>query len=643
MRSRMRFFHPSLLGSLAALSALFLLPLSFGASPRTIASVRELKKLSIDELLDIEVVSVSRKDERAEDVAAAVHVITEEDIRRSGARSIPEALRLAPNLQVAQSSSRNWAISARGFNASFSNKLLVLLDGRSVYTPLYSGVFWDAQDTLLEDLDRIEVISGPGATVWGANAVNGVINVISKNARDTQGLLLTAGGGTEERGFAGLRYGTRLAPDLHLRVYAKTFERDDAKTRTGADELDAWNHTQGGFRLDWESGSDHLLTLQGDLYDGRGEQGRRDDIEHSGGNFLARWTRHFTDDSELQVQTYYDRTQRLVPADFGDELDTFDFDAHYGRHLGEYHHLMIGAGYRFTHNRVQNLSAAAFLPPVLNRSLYSAFIQDEISFSDPRLTMALGLKLEHNDYTGVELQPGWRTSWSTENHTFWGAISRAVRTPSRFDRHLFSPPEPPFAIAGGPHSVSETMISYEFGWRTQVHEQLIFSASVFYNVYDDIRSISATPPFVIENNGEGEIYGVELSSTWQAADTWRISAGYTLLMEDLGVKPGRGSLANGQGEAFDPKHQFQIRSSLDLPRAIEFDVWLRYVDEVGNTSARGFGIMPDYVSLDLRVGWSPTDHLELAIVGQHLLDPQHPEFGNEEIERAVHAKLTWRY
>ena len=639
----MRFFHPSLLGSLAALSALFLLPLSFGASPRTIASVRELKKLSIDELLDIEVVSVSRKDERAEDVAAAVHVITEEDIRRSGARSIPEALRLAPNLQVAQSSSRNWAISARGFNASFSNKLLVLLDGRSVYTPLYSGVFWDAQDTLLEDLDRIEVISGPGATVWGANAVNGVINVISKNARDTQGLLLTAGGGTEERGFAGLRYGTRLAPDLHLRVYAKTFERDDAKTRTGADELDAWNHTQGGFRLDWESGSDHLLTLQGDLYDGRGEQGRRDDIEHSGGNFLARWTRHFTDDSELQVQTYYDRTQRLVPADFGDELDTFDFDAHYGRHLGEYHHLMIGAGYRFTHNRVQNLSAAAFLPPVLNRSLYSAFIQDEISFSDPRLTMALGLKLEHNDYTGVELQPGWRTSWSTENHTFWGAISRAVRTPSRFDRHLFSPPEPPFAIAGGPHSVSETMISYEFGWRTQVHEQLIFSASVFYNVYDDIRSISATPPFVIENNGEGEIYGVELSSTWQAADTWRISAGYTLLMEDLGVKPGRGSLANGQGEAFDPKHQFQIRSSLDLPRAIEFDVWLRYVDEVGNTSARGFGIMPDYVSLDLRVGWSPTDHLELAIVGQHLLDPQHPEFGNEEIERAVHAKLTWRY
>ena len=641
---RMRLFRPTLIGSLAALSSvLVFVPFSPAAPYRPLASVTELKKLSIDELLEIEVVSVSRKDERAADVAAAIHIITEEDIRRSGARSLPEALRLAPNLQVAQSSARNWAISARGFNASFSNKLLVLIDGRSVYTPLYSGVFWDAQDTLLEDLDRIEVISGPGATVWGANAVNGVINVITKNAHDTHGLLLTGGAGTEERAFAGLRYGGSAGPDLHFRVYAKAFNRDDSKTRTGADELDSWNHAQSGFRIDWEPGFEHHLTVQGDLYDGRGDQGARADIEHSGANLLARWTRRFSDTEELQIQTYYDRTERLVPSDFGDELDTFDLDAHYGRDLGDRHHLMIGAGYRFTRNRVQNLSAAVFLPPVLNRSLFSAFFQDEFSFSDPRLTMALGAKFEHNDYTGFEVQPGWRASWSTDPHTFWASISRAVRTPSRFDRHLFSPPSPPFALAGGPRSVSESMIACEFGWRAHVHEQLLLSASAFYNVYDDIRTISLGPPFLIENNGEGEIYGVELASTWQATAAWRILAGYTLLMEDLGVKPGHRDLSNGQGEAFDPKHQFQIRSSLDLGGRVEFDAWLRYVDEVGNTSARGFGIMPDYVSLDVRIGWSPSDNLELAIVGQHLLDPQHPEFGNEEIERAVYGKLTWRY
>jgi iron complex outermembrane receptor protein len=602
-----------------------------------------MKRMSLEELMNIEVTSVSRKDQRASEVASAIHVITEEDIRRSGSRSIPEALRLAPNLQVAQSNARNWAITARGFNATFSNKLLVLIDGRSVYTPLYSGVFWDAQDTLLEDLERIEVISGPGATVWGANAVNGVINVISKTARDTQGVLVSGGAGTEERAFAGVRYGGRMGEDLHFRVYAKYFDRDDSRSTNGRDEVDAWNSSQAGFRLDWEPGYEHLLTVQGDVYEGSGDQPAPGDVEHSGGNLLTRWTYRVSDTEGFQIQTYYDRASRLVPGDFADDLDTFDVDAQYERDFGERHHVMIGAGYRFTHNQVGNFSETAFLPPELDRSLYSTFVQDELSFLDERMKIAVGGKLEHNDYTGWEVQPSGRAAWTDGGHTFWGAVSRAVRTPARFDRHLFAPTTPPFVIAPSVNAVSESVLAYEIGWRAKPHEKLIVSVAAFYNDYDDIRTLSPGPPFIIENYGEGEIHGVELETTWQAAKTWRISAGYTVLQEDLRVQPGRGDISEGQGEAFDPKQQFQLRSSHDLAANAEFDLWLRYVDEAGNTSARGFGIVPAYVTLDARIGWSPVRNLELALVGQNLLEQQHPEFGNEEIERAVHGKLTWRY
>lgn len=621
---------------------LVLLPGSF-AQGTAITPTAALKNLSIEELMSIEVTSVSRKEERANEAAAAIHVITQEDIRRSGARNIPEALRLAPNLQVAQASSRSWAISARGFNATFANKLLVLIDGRTVYTPLFSGVFWDAQDTLLEDIERIEVISGPGATVWGANAVNGVINVITQKAKDTQGFLGTAGGGTHERLLGGLRYGGNAGENLHYRFYAKYFDRDDSVFANGDKGADAWHTAQAGFRLDHGREDESLLTLQGDVYDGRGEQLFGADVSQSGGNLLARWTRTFSDAEQLQIQTYYDRTHQFVPEEFGDDLDTFDVDAQYERDLGERQHLMIGAGYRFTHNHVENLPGSiAFLPATLDRHLFSAFVQDQISLFEDRVKLTIGSKFEHNDYTGFEVQPSARIAWTNEQHTIWAGISRAVRTPSRFDRHLFFPANPPFLFGGGPNFDSEDVLVYEWGWRVQSRDTVLVSVATFFNDYDDIRSTSLGPPFVTENNVEGEIWGIELEATWQAAESWRLTSGYTLLQEDFRVKPGRADLNLGQGEAFDPQQQFQVRSSLTLPLHIEFDISVRYVDQIGNT-ARGFGVVPDYVTLDTRVGWSVIKNLDLAVIGQNLLDKQHPEFGSREIERSAYGKIIWRF
>jgi iron complex outermembrane receptor protein len=602
-----------------------------------------LKNLTLEELLDIEVESVSRAPEPASQAAASIHVITDQDIRRSGANSIPEALRLAPNLQVAQTGSRGWAISARGFNASFANKLLVMIDGRTVYSPLFSGVFWDMQDTLLEDIDRIEVISGPGATAWGSNAVNGVINIVTKSARETPGFLATVGAGTEERSAGAVRYGGATSENSHYRVYAKYFDRDDSVLSDGQDVGDAWTSAQAGFRFDRKLDTDTALTIQGDLYDGSGEQLDASDSSQSGGNLLARWERSPIGTDRLRIQTYYDHTHQFTPDDFGDDLDTFDIDTQYERAIGNTHRVMVGAGYRFTHNKVKNLPGGiAFLPATLDRHLFSAFVQDDVSLLADRLKITIGSRFEHNDYTGLEIQPSARAAWSIDPHLIWGAISRAVRTPSRIDRHLFSPADAPFIFAGGPNFDSEKVIAYELGWRVRPREDVFLSAAAFFNDYDDIRSLSLGPPFVVENNAEGEIYGLELEATWHIGATWRMTAGYTLLQEDLRVKPGRADRNLGRGEAFDPQQQIQLRSSIDLFDDLELDVTFRFVDQIQNT-ARGFQTIPDYTTLDVRVGWLATRNLELAIVGQNLLEERHPELGSREIERSGYAKATWRY
>jgi iron complex outermembrane receptor protein len=620
-----------------------------------------LKKMSVEELMNIEVTSVSKHPEKLSEAASAIQVVTQDDIRRSGASSIPEALRLADNLDVAQKNSHDWAISARGFNTDLANKLLVLIDGRTVYTPLFSGVFWNAQDYLLEDIDRIEVISGPGGTLWGANAVNGVINITSKSAKDTQGVYTEAGGGTWLQDFVGARYGGSLASNVYFRVYGKYFDRGNEVFRNGKDASDSWRTGQGGFRMDAETSPQNNFTLQGDFYSGDGNIPTGGNAKFSGGNVLGRWSHAFSDTSDTSLQLYYDRTHLVDPISnqFGptsiltDDLDTVDLDFQHRFGLGERNHFVWGLGYRFTHDVVHEAQNLAFLPPVLDHDLFSGFVQDKIMLLK-NVFLTLGTKVEHNDYTGFEVEPTGRLQWDvTENQMLWGAVSRAVRTPSRAERDIFEPNPPPTVVVGATNFVSETVIAYELGYRAQLNEKFSTSLSTFYNDYDHVRSLSSTPvtifPVFYENNLEGQTYGFELAATYQLLDGWRLHGGYDLLKEDIHVKPGKVDLNHGVGETADPQQQFSLRSSMDLPQHMELDARLRWVDMLHNDSASTPGrIVPSYFELDARLSWRPVKRLELSIVGQNLLHDQHPEYGfpgpgREEIARSVYGKVSWEF
>jgi len=632
-----------------------------------VQSASELKKMSLQELFDMEVTSVSKEPEKLSEAASAIQVITQEDIERSGASSIPEALRLADNLDVAQKNAHDWAISARGFNTALANKLLVLIDGRTVYTPLFSGVFWDQQDYLLEDIDRIEVISGPGGSLWGANAVNGVINITTKSAKDTQGLYVEAGGGTELQDFVGMRYGGTLATDVYFRVYDKYFNRDDEVFGNGDSANDSWKMGQAGFRIDAEQSLQNTFTLQGDAYDGNENVTTGGDAGVSGGNVLGRWSHAFLDAGDMSLQLYYDRTQlsdpipafvadatTLAPAGtLKDDLDTYDLDFQHRFQLGDRNRIVWGLGYRFTHDVVQNAPALAFFPTTLDHNLYSAFVQDEIRFWRD-LYFTAGTKIEHNDYTGFEVEPSARLQWNVvTNQTLWTAVSRAVRTPSRIDRDLSEPAPPNLVVLKGDSDFdSETLIAYELGYRAQLAQKVATSISAFYNNYNDVRSTSATPgtilPFFFQNNLEGQTYGFEFTGNYQALDWWRLHAGYDLLKEHIHVKPGQEDINDGHNETADPQQQFSVRSSMDLPRHTELDAGLRWVDTLHINSGATLGTVPSYFEMDVRLAWHATKRLELSLVGQNLLHDQHPEYGfpsptREEIERNVYGKVAWQF
>jgi len=609
-------------------------------------SVAALKALSLEQLMNVEVTSVSKRPERLSQVPSAIQVITQEDLRRSGASNLPEALRLATNLEVAQVDSRQWAISARGFNSTTANKLLVLIDGRTVYTPLYSGVFWDAQDISLSDVDRIEVISGPGATLWGANAVNGVINIITKDAKDTPGLLVSGGGGTELRGLGSARYGAALGASARFRAYAKGFTREPTVFPNGQDAGDDWHAEQGGFRMDWDLSEGSHLTLEGDLYDGRISQPGAADVVVSGHNAIARWSRTTSAHSTLTAQLYYDRTHRDIPATFGEDLDTYDVDLQQHATLGTRHEVVWGVGYRLINDRVANSAGLAFLPPHVTRQWFTGFLQDEIALVPDRLRVTLGTKLEHNDYTGVEIQPSARLNWAPRaSGTLWAAVSRALRTPSRLDRELFIPGQAPYALAGGPNFHSEEELAYEVGYRHEA-QALAVTIATFYNRYYGLRSLEqANPPnplpVVIGNGQDGESYGTEVTGEYRVSGRWRLRAGYTELRVHIWPVPGSTDSTHGSAESHDPERQLAVVSSTDLPGHLRLDGVLRYVGAIANQQ------VPAYAELNARLSWQAAEPLEVSIVGQNLLHAHHAEFGaaatRQEIKRGVYGSVTWHF
>ncbi|HWS61729.1 MAG TPA: TonB-dependent receptor [Steroidobacteraceae bacterium] len=634
---------------------------ALGAAESDSLSIGALKQMSIEELMSLDVTSVSKQAEPYGRAPAAIQVITQDQIRRSGASSIPEALRLADNLDVAQQNSHDWAISARGFNTALGNKLLVLVDGRTVYTPLFSGVFWNVQDYLLEDIDRIEVISGPGGTLWGANAVNGVINISSKSAKDTQGLYLETGGGEPElKSFAGLRYGGTLAPDIFFRAYGKYFDRGNEVYAAGNNASDSWNMRQGGFRVDSYASQGNVLTVQGDLYGSDLNVSAGGNGSTAGGNLLGRWSHIISAESNTSLQLYYDRTHLVDPITnqfasaqiLTDDLETYDLDFQHHFHLNERNRIAWGLGYRFTHDVVQQAQNLAFVPPTLNRNLSSGFVQDEVMLiKDVFLT--LGSKLEHNDYTGFEWEPSGRLQWNVAaDQMLWTAVSRAVRTPSRIDRDIREPNPLTPILVGESSFRSETLIAYELGYRARLGSKISASLSTFYNDYDNVRSLSYTPvtiaPVFFANNLAGDTYGAELSMDYQIIDQWRLHGGYDLLKERIHVKSGQFDFNKALNETQDPQQQFSLRSSVDLLRNIELDGGLRWVDKLIANNGGVPATVPSYFELDVHLGWHPIPKLELAIVGQNLLHSHHPEYGlpiaipnREEIQRSVYGKISY--
>ncbi|HYI07605.1 MAG TPA: TonB-dependent receptor [Thermoanaerobaculia bacterium] len=615
---------------------------SLSAQPQ-VADARDLRRLSIEELSQIKITSVSKIAEPLSQAAAAVFVITNDAIRRSGADSVPEILRLAPNLQVARLDANTYAITARGFNQSSgtANKLLVLIDGRAIYSPLFSGTFWDAQHTFIDDIDRVEVISGPGGTLWGANAVNGVINIITRDSARTRGWMVDAGLGSLDRRL-GVRYGGGLGPSGGFRVYGLGLRQGSMVRANGASAEDSWNHVQGGFRADWSQAAD-TFTLQGDFYRGTGI-GRPAFLPSgsiSGGNVSGTWARKFTGGSNLSVQTYFDNSRRVLVSGIEATVDQYALETQYDFSRGSRHALVVGAGYRMTDDHFERGPGTSFLAPA-GRTLRFAnvFVQDGIALSD-RLKLAVGLKLEDNTYTGLEFMPDARLAWTVSNRTLlWTSAARAVRTPSRFDTDLINPG----ILAGGPDFESEELVAYEAGYRGLLSPAFSLSVSAFYNSYDHLRTVEgsgpAVFPLVVRNNMRGDTQGVETWADFAVRDWWRLSGGFSALRKNLRLAPGSRDVFGVAFAGNDPRCQWQLRSSIDLPRGFALDLWLRNVGSLKSPA------VPAYLEADVRIAWDAAESLELSLDGQNLLHERHLEFVNpsitpSEIPRSLTLTARW--
>jgi iron complex outermembrane receptor protein len=635
--------------------------------------------LSLEQLLNVEITSVSKKEEKRSAAPAAVYVLTQEDIRRSSATTVPDLLRTVPGLHVAQQDAGKWSVTARGFTGRFANKLLVLIDGRSIYTPFFSGVYWEANDVMLEDVERIEIIRGPGGTLWGANAVNGVINIITKKASDTQGGLLSVAGGTEHRASSALRYGGKAGDLGYYRAYAKYFYTDQGGSfiengpgSTGDEANDDWHNGQAGFRMDLDVSADDKLMIQGGIqviganatfdlpYYTDPLFVRTDSHAELQHYYLSgQWTHRLADDSEMQLQGYWDH-YHSQDVTLDEQRHTIDLDFQHRLPAGRRNDILWGLGFRVTTDDFENSPFILMNPEQGTDLLFSAFIQDEIEILDT-LHLTLGTKIEHNDYTGIEVQPSARIAWTpTDKQTLWGAVSRAVRTPSRAESDIrlnygeSSQFPGAFIAAFGSRDLhSEELIAYELGYRIQVADRLALDTAFFYNDYDHVRTVEVGTPFVendpapahtilpaqITTNGQAKMWGFEVGADVNIRPWWLVRASYSF----IDVSTNSNTLSRNLIEAV-PHNLFSVQTRFDLPRNLELDTTLRYVDSIDTLS------IGNYLELDTRLAWRPSKDLEFSIGARNLLDSEHEEYADiitlavpTQVQRGVYGKITWRF
>jgi iron complex outermembrane receptor protein len=645
------------------------------------ASPQDLTQLKLEDLMNMEVTSVSKKEQKISEAASAVFVITSEDIARSGANNIPDLLRMVPGVEVAQINSSKWAISIRGFNGQYSNKLLVLVDGRTVYTPMLSGVFWDAQDVLLDNIDRIEVIRGPGATVWGANAVNGVINIITKKTSDTQGAFATAGGGSYEHGFGAARYGGRLGGATSYRVFADGFDRNHFPTPFGLNGNDDWEMVHGGFRVDTSASAQDSITVEGDANSGNAGEVAGSVVSisppinglldlrdrYSGWDLLSRWNHTSSAHSETSLQVYFDRNTRSDTT-YGFGVNTFDLDFQHHIGWGTRQDFVWGLGYRVSSDDTLATLRISFTPAGRTTQLFSSFVQDEITILPERLYLSLGTKLEHNDYTGFGLEPSGRIAWTPNaRNTLWAAVSQAQRTPARSDTGILvnlaalsGPNNIPMLVGytGNPNEKAERETSVETGYRARLSSSVSLDSTIFFNHYGDLVSVEPgsplfdadpTPHLVVlsrfANLLYGETHGFETLVNWKVTRRWTLSPSYSFLTMHLHREASSADLTTApETEGSVPTHQAQLRSQVNLPLHLQ---WNAAANFVGSLPALA---VPSYTRLDSNMTWQAGERFSISLVGQNLLHDRHLEYTGPDssvqsdlIKRSVYAKVTWRF
>lgn len=648
------------------------------ASGAMAASNQDPTLLSLEELMNIEVSSAAKRPQRLSDAATAIYAIGREEIRRSGATSLPELLRTVPGVQVSRIDGSRYAVSIRGFSSRYSGKLLILQDGRTLYSPLFSGTYWEAQDVLLEDVERIEVIRGSGGTLWGANAVNGVINIITRQAKDTQGTFAELRGGSLEAG-AAVRHGVALEGGGFARAYAKVDRHDPLLTAAGDDAHDAWKQKRAGFRVDLAPSATDAVTVQGDVFEADSQQSALvmpaplvpssflpDSARSTGANLLVRWEHELGPRESWHLQAYVDRTRQ---ADVVQQhrIDTLDLEWQHRLPLAENHDLTWGLGLRRVKQQLDGSYTADMVPDRQSQLLYSGFVQDEIRLSED-VQLTLGTKLEHNEYTGLETQPSARILWrATPTDNVWAAVSRSVATPAMASTAAFAhvnlQPVPMLGnavigVRGNPGLISEVMNSLEVGYRGQFGPGFNLDVAAFYNRYDDLvtREMGALEfvpypvlPMLFDNLMDGRTYGVELAANWQVTPRWRLHGSYSWLKMDLKAKPGGSGVAGFASEGSSPRQMVKLHSLHNLAHNLELDASLNFSSALTfGTPLSGVTVVPSQTRLDLRLGWRPSPKVEVNLIGRNLLKKQHAEYVADdvrasEVPRSVLAQVKWTF